>query len=137
MIINCPNCRSIVRHATDDEKEVSYHLIAEMWHISDDLSGLIVCDECGWFDLVADYYDGWRPWYAQVKKIIDAEKASRGMMMELKPCPFCGNTNMTITVDEIQCDQCGAYGPWIDKKYKDVPYDERKRLVIDLWNKRA
>ena len=29
---------------------------------------------------------------------------------ELKPCPFCGSTNLDVT-QWIECNGCGAFGP--------------------------
>lgn len=56
-------------------------------------------------------------------------------MTELKPCPFCGGTN--VVVDEfwerydepyfIACNECGASGP----------YTHKKEEAIELWNRRV
>lgn len=56
--------------------------------------------------------------------------------LELKPCPFCGGTTLTI-VDErvneyaVWCESCDAMGPSTD-------FDERDKFkAVDLWNKRV
>lgn len=51
---------------------------------------------------------------------------------ELKPCPFCGHDDATLTVNEfrdhyITCDNCEADGPW----------HHMKEAAIAAWNTRA
>lgn len=51
------------------------------------------------------------------------------MSNELKPCPFCGNTdedNFSIPdLERVSCDVCGAVGPFDGAD------------PIAAWNKRA
>lgn len=60
--------------------------------------------------------------------------------MEMKPCPFCGNTHLEFqygTEDRegiptaVLCGNCGATGPWAYVR-KNAKTDE----VVDLWNSR-
>ena len=45
-------------------------------------------------------------------------------MVELKPCPFCGNKNVRLRGDvtcgfetmNVFCDNCHATGPWCDSE---------------------
>lgn len=53
-------------------------------------------------------------------------------MEELKPCPFCGSTNLkqgyVITAPVIECGNCHAISPnHIDKTEEDI---------IEAWNTR-
>jgi len=51
----------------------------------------------------------------------------------LKPCPFCGTTNVTISpsdneIDiEIKCPECDAMM---------VRFKNRRRELIEAWNRR-
>jgi Lar family restriction alleviation protein len=45
----------------------------------------------------------------------------------LKPCPFCGGSNLTVNTSWVECDDCILIGP----KY-DAEGD-----AIDAWNRRA
>lgn len=49
------------------------------------------------------------------------------MSDELRPCPFCGSGNVSIstTIMRCHCNGCGAHGPVGDHKDK----------AIKLWNK--
>lgn len=55
--------------------------------------------------------------------------------IELKPCPFCGNTTITIIGDrnrgpspwEIRCCLCNG----------SVGYYKRKMSAVAAWNRRA
>lgn len=61
--------------------------------------------------------------------------------MKLKPCPFCGNDDPTITMRKgkdgwrdryaVLCDYedngCGAEGPWY----------HTEREAVDAWNRRT
>ena len=57
-------------------------------------------------------------------------------MPELKPCPFCGSTNITIQHGGIggtgecycRCRKCLSDGPWTDGSDEDA---------IAAWNHRA
>ena len=54
------------------------------------------------------------------------------MQNELKPCPFCGSTNIDITeyaavMVFVQCDDCGATFPHFDGKEE----------AVSAWNRRA
>jgi Lar family restriction alleviation protein len=48
-------------------------------------------------------------------------------MIELKPCPFCGGTDLIHYGDYIDCRSCDASGPW----------STDKATSSELWNKRA
>lgn len=48
-------------------------------------------------------------------------------MTELKPCPFCGSTDVYLIEGfAVCCRTCCAYGPQIDIN----------NLLIDAWNRR-
>lgn len=58
---------------------------------------------------------------------------SRSDLMALKPCPFCGGNDLTLTVNRhgwkiVECDNCGMRGPCID-----LEGDE----YLNRWNTRA
>ena len=52
---------------------------------------------------------------------------------ELKPCPFCGSSNIvadgqtSLKDSYVSCNECDA----------DGPMRERKQEAIDAWNRRA
>lgn len=52
---------------------------------------------------------------------------------EPKPCPFCGSGVLHVSVDNVRCSQCGAWGPKVQQpagsRSKDVP--------IAAWNRRT
>ena len=52
-------------------------------------------------------------------------------MPELKPCPFCGSTNIKVTMDgciyQVMCDDCMVESP---------ARDESKGNAIAAWNRR-
>lgn len=58
--------------------------------------------------------------------------------IELKPCPFCGSTELDYVDDDdpempylhIECMQCGARGPEINSA-------KRFYILPTLWNMRA
>ncbi len=61
--------------------------------------------------------------------------------IELKPCPFCGSTDLfveraTYSACYVQCDGCGAHGPTEDQESDDegTPGEKSAR---EAWNKRA
>jgi len=58
-------------------------------------------------------------------------------VMELKPCPFCGESIEIDFFDSndcttcIRCENCGAMGPWVNTGI------DRARLAAQReWNKR-
>ena len=65
-------------------------------------------------------------------------------MTELLPCPFCGETNMSLGYDRgaftifLECDDCGGRGPAISTLSND-PRDAQARILAakDQWNKRG
>ena len=65
------------------------------------------------------------------------------MSDELKPCPFCGGTNLQINAEDIDgymaCVRCwdcdDMQGPASAYKYRDV--EKAKADAIQQWNKRA
>lgn len=55
-------------------------------------------------------------------------------MIELKPCPFCGNTMVAVArsfvgIYMIKCFKCGAITSFQGKEEKDT--------ASDAWNTRA
>ena len=52
-------------------------------------------------------------------------------MTELKPCPFCGSTDLSHEVDDglawKKCDKCGATGPAVSKYDEDGDPDWNTR----------
>ena len=55
-------------------------------------------------------------------------------MTELKPCPFCGGTDIHIVENgpdgfSITCKDCNA---WVDNIFEDMT----KEQAIELWNRR-
>lgn len=68
-------------------------------------------------------------------------------MAELKPCPFCGETNLILAEDSdpgywkryyIRCTNCGArggsYRPW---RRDGSALKEVEEKAAELWNRRA
>jgi Lar family restriction alleviation protein len=55
------------------------------------------------------------------------------MMDELKPCPFCGSTRLTVrqnellSIDGVQCLDCWAYEPELPEGMS----------AVERWNMRA
>lgn len=54
-------------------------------------------------------------------------------MIELKPCPFCGNDKLPGVVNDewsayVQCWRCGARGPVIS--------DHNEEHAVKWWNMR-
>lgn len=79
-------------------------------------------------------------------------------MINLKPCPFCGSTNLDYSIKikghfeiyyhaVIYCKNCRTYGPRvITQKVKHADYTGRdaietdieyKEKAIQAWNKRS
>ncbi len=52
------------------------------------------------------------------------------MSIELKPCPFCGSTDLTSEQSYVVCINCGALGPDID----DLP--KGPNSPFEAWNRR-
>jgi hypothetical protein len=52
---------------------------------------------------------------------------------DLKPCPFCGSSDLDVFANTVSCDQCGCDGPRQDgpEMYCD------RRIAIEAWNRRA
>jgi len=62
--------------------------------------------------------------------------------MSLKPCPFCGSTDLTFDPDTscIICDSCGGFGPNPDKEVGDnleTTDEQMQEHAAAKWNKRA
>ncbi len=58
----------------------------------------------------------------------------KGVMMKLKPCPFCGSDEVEITSEIIyterfliQCQNCCSQGP----------EERKKEIAIEKWNERV
>jgi Lar family restriction alleviation protein len=63
-------------------------------------------------------------------------------MSNLKPCPFCGSTDLITNNCSnnyyIECDNCGAFGPSsIDPAFSMMQREIRESITNDLWNNRA
>ena len=58
-------------------------------------------------------------------------------MTELKPCPFCGSSNIIVelyvTGCNVKCKSCGAEGPIIP----NYANGRQKEQAITAWNTRA
>lgn len=67
------------------------------------------------------------------------------MSEELKPCPFCGGTDIAISVDENQgnkwgsavCYSCSAVGPEVRTGYETYPEASWRAEAAAEWNRRA
>lgn len=78
-------------------------------------------------------------------------------MMELKPCPFCGSSNLSVVIDYkndenyVTCKDCEASGPhypgwdvgaemWSKCPHRVPTLEKIKRVISEratqLWNKR-
>lgn len=53
------------------------------------------------------------------------------MKMNLKPCPFCGGSDIQSQADFVHCSDCGAQ---IDYSCEDEPL---RLTAIAAWNRRA
>ena len=63
------------------------------------------------------------------------EKVNESQIDILKPCPFCGSTNLEIRYDErdccyIQCLMCDA---WVSTGIFEPSYED----IVELWNRRV
>jgi Lar family restriction alleviation protein len=65
-------------------------------------------------------------------------------MATIKPCPFCGGTEVTIHDGSTfrwittKCEECGATGPEIRKSLGDgTPLSKQREAAIQEWNKRS
>lgn len=59
-------------------------------------------------------------------------------MSALKPCPFCGSTNLTAPTradDYVTCNACRVFGPSADVPER-TQSDIRIADAIDRWNTR-
>lgn len=50
------------------------------------------------------------------------------MSDSIKPCPFCGSENLSLSEPFVRCRSCGAYGP-------DAP-DDMPSTGLKMWNDR-
>lgn len=64
-------------------------------------------------------------------------------LQNLKPCPFCGGTDLSVVYHDIdgwmayiQCDRCDGevHGP--DSEYKYDDKDEATEDAANQWNRR-
>ena len=57
-------------------------------------------------------------------------------MSDIKPCPFCGNTEAQYEEDfpAVVCRCCGAVGPTIDMA---EPIDTWPKIAVRDWNERV
>ena len=56
-------------------------------------------------------------------------------MTTLKPCPFCGGTDVIASMFTSYCNNCGASGP--DAARKRGTPKQLKQANADAWNTRA
>ena len=71
----------------------------------------------------------------ELAAMVEREEGGRGV--ELKPCPFCGSSNVYITQNYIsqfymRCPACGGVF-WA----KDTDDEIDKKQVVNAWNRRA
>ncbi len=71
------------------------------------------------------------------------------MSEELKPCPFCGGTDLDVDFEGgfVSCNSCDTYGPNVDNEWTperglidEDDDDEAKQIrakAVELWNNRA
>jgi len=75
-------------------------------------------------------------------------------MEEIRPCPFCGSTNIDKSIKtsgrwerlyhvQMYCKKCHTYGPRVllkvnkDAHRSEIEYNqEAEKLAIDKWNER-
>lgn len=66
--------------------------------------------------------------------------------MEIKPCPFCGGTDLGVgrgTEDRegiptyVYCSDCGAHGPWVYTRVERVWTDLEYACRVTTWNDRV
>ena len=67
---------------------------------------------------------------------VDCERLREMRMTELKPCPFCGSTDVHLIENDpgkseisITCKDCNV---WVDHMF----YAMTKEQAIELWNRR-
>lgn len=63
------------------------------------------------------------------------KKKENEEMIDFKPCPFCGGTDIHIVENgpdgfSITCKDCNA---WVDNIFEDMTEEQ----AIELWNKRV
>ena len=65
-------------------------------------------------------------------------------MAELKPCPFCGSSDIrvvvTVTGTQIYCDNCLVSilrGPFAESESLAEAEEKSKPNAIEAWNRRA
>jgi transcription initiation factor TFIIIB Brf1 subunit/transcription initiation factor TFIIB len=62
-------------------------------------------------------------------------------MNEIKPCPFCGSTNIDFKTKNgapncLVCEDCGCTGPEAHAKIDNWEFSTIPSELIELWNKR-
>ena len=57
------------------------------------------------------------------------------MKTELKPCPFCGNANLSVIPDDEESPN--VYAVWCDGCGNAAHWSETEDLAIAAWNRRA
>ena len=63
-------------------------------------------------------------------------------MEKIKPCPFCGNKDITFGDDIfwMECSGCGAFGPTVrvsQEEANSLPATDITELAVKLWNSRG
>ena len=60
---------------------------------------------------------------------------------ELKPCPFCGQPNVSLqgyTESRVQCASCGAEGPPGDRSVDfETPRCDPEESAVQYWNEQV
>lgn len=62
-------------------------------------------------------------------KPLDCNEGGEGMSDKLKPCPFCGNNDISTACDNcIECSDCGA----------NIVFEEEESFteMVKAWNRR-
>ncbi len=61
---------------------------------------------------------------------IPARKNETANLADLKPCPFCGSTDLEFSTDPqfsfVDCNECTAAGP----------VGKTEKVAAELWNER-
>jgi len=63
-------------------------------------------------------------------------------MSKLKPCPFCGSSDLITNNHSsnfyIECNSCGTFGPSsIEPTFSMMQSAIREAILHDLWNERS
>lgn len=61
---------------------------------------------------------------------------------DLKPCPFCGSTNLCIGFNvwdcaAVECNECDAIGPYVSMRRAGGSAAKAKAMAAEAWNQRV